>query len=154
MRKFDEASKAKKALRIQVPANPDRLSGELLAALEAEIKASLRDGHLPCPAAWKISREAGVSRLAAGEIADRLGIRVSGCQIGFFKKNKTPYTEPAGKLVDDEVAAVLEQLSKSKQLTCAGIFEIAQRFKLKPLDVSHAASARGLVIRECQLGCF
>jgi hypothetical protein len=83
-----------------------------------------------------------------------LGIRVSDCQIGFFKKNKTPYNNPSHKQVDDEVISVLEQLSKSKQLTCAEIFKIAQRFKLKPITVAHAASARGLFIFECQLGCF
>jgi len=63
MRDFNEASKAKKSTRIQIPNNPDNLSKEELSHLESMVKASLTDGYLPCPVAWKIAKEASVKKL-------------------------------------------------------------------------------------------
>lgn len=152
MRDFNDTAREKKSTRIELPVNPDRLSEEMLARLEADIKASLRDGYLPCPASWRIAREAGVTKIAVGEACDRLGIRVTDCQIGFFKKSKTPYENTSRENIDEGAVSELKQLGG--RLTCAGIFDLAQKYKVKPITLSHEAGALGLKIRECQLGCF
>ena len=54
------------------------------AELEARIKLSLVDGKLPCPVAFKIAKELKVSLLDVGKAADRLSIKISGCQLGCF----------------------------------------------------------------------
>lgn len=54
------------------------------AELEEKITSSLVNNKLPCPVAFKIARELKVSLHEVGEAADRLGIRISSCQLGCF----------------------------------------------------------------------
>ena len=68
MRDFNEADKEKKSTRIQIPSNPDNLSEEKLTQLESKVRASLKDGYLPCPVGWKIAKEASVTKIAVGAI--------------------------------------------------------------------------------------
>ena len=154
MRGFNEADKTRKNARIQIPRNPDNLSVEELAQLEGKVKGSLKDGYLSCPIAWKIAKEAKVTKIAIGEIADRLGVRIADCQIGFFKKDKTAYDNPEHKSIDDGIITVLRTLNENNQLTCAKVFELARQYKLKPITISKEASAQKLNILNCQLGCF
>jgi hypothetical protein len=151
---FDEAARARKNLRVTIPENPDNLTAESMMELEKQVQASLVNGYLPCPIAWKIAWETGVTRKAVGEVADRLGIRVSDCQIGFFSKLKTPNFETGYQLPDERVTDVLKQLDQNEALTCEKVFLIARQYELKPLDISRKAGAIGIKIRDCQLGCF
>ena len=52
--------------------------------LEEELKESLVDGRLPCAVAFKISGKHGVSTRKVGDIANRLNIKISKCQLGCF----------------------------------------------------------------------
>jgi len=52
--------------------------------LEEKIKASLVDGRLPCPVAFQIAKELKVSPGEIGEVANKLSIKVSNCQLGCF----------------------------------------------------------------------
>ena len=52
--------------------------------LEETIKASLVNGRLPCPVAFKISADLGVSKSDIGDMANKLDIKISGCQLGCF----------------------------------------------------------------------
>jgi hypothetical protein len=154
MRDFNEADKKRKTERIRLPENPGNLSGETLSALEEKVKASLKDGYLSCPVAWKIAREADVPKLSVGEITDRLGIRITDCQLGCFEIEKTPYDNSSGKSPDAEVTNTIKKLKESDQLTCASVFELARQFKLKPIYVANEINAMGLKFHSCQLGCF
>lgn len=154
MRNFNETDKVKKNARIQIPNNPDKISKDKIEFLEAKINSFLKDGYLSCPVAWKIANDADVSKIAVGEIADRLCIRISDCQIGFFKKDKNVYDNPAHKSIDGEIIIIMKKLNENKQLTCAKVFEIAKQFKLKPITIAHEAGIQDLKILVCQLGCF
>ncbi len=154
MRYFNEADKKKKTARINTQENPDNLSPQNLSQLEITVKASLKDGYLPCPAAWKIAEDAGVTKSAIGDIVDRLGIRITDCQVGCFRVDKTPFGNSMQKDMDDELIAVLETYKTGKRIDCSEIFVLAGRFEVKPMAVASEASARGLKILGCQLGCF
>jgi hypothetical protein len=52
-----------------------------IAALRSARQAS---GTLACLAIWIAAERSGISRLKAGFIADKLGLRIVGCQIGAF----------------------------------------------------------------------
>ena len=52
--------------------------------LEEKVMSSLVDGKLPCPIAFKVAQELKVSLREVGETADKLGIKVSSCQLGCF----------------------------------------------------------------------
>jgi hypothetical protein len=151
---FNEADKKKKTERILIQENPGNLSEEMLSKLEEKVKASLKDGYLSCPTAWKIARESDVPKISIGEIADRLGIRITDCQLGCFKIAKTPYDNSPGKNLDNEVITAIKTLKEKDQLTCARVFELARQFKLKPIDIAYEISTMGLKFHSCQLGCF
>ena len=154
MRNFNEADRKKKNTRIRIQENPGNLSKEVLSQLEDTVKDSLKDGYLPCPVAWKIAREANVPKIAIGEITDRLGIRITNCQIGCFKIERTPYAQSVSKNMDSEITTLLETLKANNQLTCTEVFALARQFKLKPIVIANEATARALKIHGCQLGCF
>jgi len=154
MRDFGEADKKKKSARIKIPENPAGLSAEALAELADKVKASLKEGNLQCGTAWKIARESEVPRIAVGEITDRLGIRVSNCQIGCFKVDKIINEADADKKVDEAVLSRIETLNSKGELTCTSVHELALEMKMTPMAVANVANARSLRIRQCQLGCF
>jgi hypothetical protein len=154
MRVFGEADKKKKAARIKIPVNPAGLSEEALAQLADVVKAALHDGHLPCGSAFKIAGDADVPRLAVGDVTDRLGIRVSNCQIGCFKVDKIINVGSETEAVDPGVLTRLEALKRDDALTCANVFALAQQLNLIPMAVAHVANVRNLKVHHCQLGCF
>ena len=154
MRNFNEADRKKKNTRIRIQENPGNLSKEVLSQLEDTVKDSLKDGYLPCPVALKIAREANVPKIAIGEITDRLRIRITNCQIGCFKIERTPYAQSVSKNMDSEITTLLETLKANNQLTCTEVFALARQFKLKPIVIANEATARALKIHGCQLGCF
>ena len=154
MRNFSEADKQKKQARIQTEENPGNLSKELLLHLEDMVKASLKDGYLSCPTAWRIAKEANVPKIAVGKITDRLGIRIANCQIGCFKVDKTIHDNLAHKKIDNTIVTTLETLEKNHELTCAKVFDLALQQKLTPMAIADVANLRNWKIHSCQLGCF
>ena len=54
--------------------------------LESRIKSSLINDRLPCPAAFQIAKDLNLDLKEVGEAVDKLGIRVSDCQLGLFGK--------------------------------------------------------------------
>jgi hypothetical protein len=154
MRDFNEDDKKKKRGRIQVPPNPANLSAAELSKLEGTVKSKLQDGNLPCGTAHKIAKDAGVPRIAVGEITDRLGIRIINCQIGCFKLDKNVHSDTAPDDPGNRIAGRLEELETQNELTCAKVFELAQELKLTPMAVADVANYRDMKVRRCQLGCF
>ncbi|MFH0847761.1 MAG: hypothetical protein V1894_06900 [Chloroflexota bacterium] len=53
--------------------------------LEAKMKTSLVDGKLPCAVCFQLAREFNVPVSQIGELANKLNLRVSKCQLGLFK---------------------------------------------------------------------
>jgi hypothetical protein len=53
-------------------------------ALEEEVRASLVNGKLPCPVAFKIAKKLKISPKEVGDAANRLKIKIAGCQLGCF----------------------------------------------------------------------
>lgn len=52
--------------------------------LEAALAAEARSGRLPCPAAFRVAARLGEPVAGAGRAAERLGLRIAGCQLGCF----------------------------------------------------------------------
>jgi hypothetical protein len=154
MRSFGEADRKKKKTRIQPQENIGKLSSEVLSQLEDTVKASLKGGYLPCAVAFKIAKEAQVPKVAVGEMTDGLGIRVTNCQIGCFKVDKTIHDHSAHEDVDDIIICKLNSLKENNELTCVNVFDLAQQLKSTPMEIAGVANLRGLRIHNCQLGCF
>ena len=154
MRDFNETDKKKKKRRITIPENPADLSAEKLAELEKAVKTSLKDGYLACPVAWSLAKKSDVPKIAIGAITDKLGVRITDCQLGCFKVDKTIYSESPRDRLDTAMITELERLDSEKKLTCEKAFEISAKYRQKPMVTGNEASARNMKIRNCQLGCF
>ncbi len=151
---FGEADRKKKKARIKLPENPDGLSREVLSRLEDIIKAKTRDGSLPCGVAFNIAKNAGVSKIAVGELADRLGIRISNCQISCFKYDKIIHETFEDAKVNEDILSRLLALKNNDNLTCLNVHDLARELNFTPMAVADVANARNLKIHDCQLGCF
>ena len=52
--------------------------------LDEKIRASLVNGRLPCPAAFKIAKQLKISPKEVGEACNKLSVKLSSCQLGCF----------------------------------------------------------------------
>ena len=154
MRSFGETDRKKKKARIQLRENPGKLPNEVLSQLGDTMKASLKDGYLPCAVAFQMAKEAQIPKVAVGEMTDRLGVRVTNCQIGCFKVDKTIHDTSTHEDPDDGIVSKLNALKETNELTCAKVFDLAEQLKSTPMAIADAANLRDLKISSCQLGCF
>jgi hypothetical protein len=154
MRDFNDQDRKKKSSRIQLGENPANLSPEVLSILESAIKATLKEGHLSCPAGWKIAKDMAIPKIAVGPVMDKLGVRIANCQLGFFRVEKTAQQDGASHESSPVIEVALRDLDAVGNLTCETAFELAQHLKTTPMKVSDTANILELKIRNCQLGCF
>ncbi|MGC8837258.1 MAG: hypothetical protein ACP5UM_02470 [Anaerolineae bacterium] len=61
-----------------------RTAVQVPPTLAAVLQERARNGRLQCLTCWEIAAEQGVERLAVAEVAEALGLRVTGCQLGCF----------------------------------------------------------------------
>jgi hypothetical protein len=154
MRDFNDKDRTKKATRIKLGDNPANLSPEALTRLESEVKDALKDGHLSCPVGWKIAQKMGIPKVAVGAVMDRLGVRISNCQLGFFRIDKTQGPEDGAREPHPQIAVSLKELDEAHKLTCAAVFELARTLGTTPALISKTANNLKIKISTCQLGCF
>jgi hypothetical protein len=154
MREFNDADRKKKRGRIRLPENPGNLSADALTRLQDAVETAVKDGYVACPTAWNVAKNLAVSRLDVGVMIDRLGIRVTDCQLGCFAVSKADHTvetpEPFGAEIAHDVAALHER----GELTCPNIFALAGERNVRPRAVADAANVQGYKLGGCQLGCF
>jgi hypothetical protein len=101
-----------------------------------------------------MASDKNVSRLDIGAMIDKIGIRITDCQLGCFKVSKTAYQGAAPQPVSDEVTRHIETLSKSAEFTCKKLHDIARELHVKPISIAEAVNVKGCKIQQCQLGCF
>lgn len=154
-RDFNNADREKKFERTGIREDSASASGDYAPAyLDQQIKSALQQGCLPCPAAFVIARKLGVKPVAVGDAADRLGVRISNCQLGCFKLEKNLHEDLDAKTVNEKAAAALDSFTDASPLTCLGAFQVARRIGVRPIEIADAANKRHMKIRNCQLGCW
>ncbi|MBC8264689.1 MAG: hypothetical protein H8E47_11265 [Anaerolineales bacterium] len=118
------------------------------------IKASLTEGKLTCPSAFKVARRLAVSPQQVGEVADGLGVKISRCQLGLF--GYWPEDKPLAPApeVGEQLQARIRDRVIEEGLPCAIAWDIARELTVKRIDVAGAAESLGIRITQCQLGCF
>ena len=55
---------------------------------------------------------------------------------------------------EDKIRAAFDAEAVEKEIYCAKAFEIADRYKVKKIEIAEYCNAHGIKIRGCQLGCF
>jgi hypothetical protein len=114
-------------------------------------------GKLTCAMGEKISRELKVDISEVGITADLLELKIKECQLGLFGWGDKPNHGKdiqAAESVPAEIKSALEKVAEKGGVTCAAVWAIADRLRVKRKAVSAACDALGLKIRMCQLGAF
>jgi len=63
----------------------DKVPTHLESAIRAAVK---QDGNLSCAAAWRIAAKLKVEKMTVSNAAETLGVRITPCQLGAFKKRE------------------------------------------------------------------
>ena len=122
----------------------------------AAIASRLEDGRLPCAAAWDAADHLGVQPLTIGRTADRLQVRLSACQLGFFgparNGDDTGAAEPA--VPEAFTEALLATQREGREMSCARLWREADRFGVPRRVAGGITDRLGIKVRACDLGAF
>jgi hypothetical protein len=127
--------------------------------IEARIRDVSSEGTLACAKGLALAEELGVYPMEVGDAANRLGIRISKCQMGLFgygpkEEGKHRIVQSLENVPPQWEAALREVASSEGDLACSEAHRIARQVGSSYLDISNAAEGLGIHIRQCQLGCF
>ena len=64
--------------------SPLKTSSDIPEELKQAINGSLKDGRLPCKAAWDIAESMGIGKMKVSSACESMKIKISKCQIGAF----------------------------------------------------------------------
>jgi hypothetical protein len=127
---------------------------ENISLLDKEILNSVTDNKLSCSAAFEIAGRLNIEAKDIGEAADRLKIRLTGCQLGLFGHEPDKKTVKPLATVAPELKAAINKSLEDGKLTCIKAWEIDSQLRVRKFSVSCACEALKIKIRECQLGAF
>jgi hypothetical protein len=120
----------------------------------ARVSARAKGGELPCAVAFQVAEELGVEPEEVGFTADRLGLRLTKCQLGLYGySGGGKLVEPAESVSEELESAIKGRLENGK-LPCEKAWEVASLLRLRKLAVARACEALGIKISACQLGSF
>lgn len=127
-----------------------------MADLETRLKGSLRDDRLPCASAFEVSKELDLPPAEVGDEADRLGIRISRCQLGIFGYDAFGQKGLLQSFVEvpGDLTAALNAAATENGIPCVGLWCVAEEHGLPYVAVGCAVETLGLRVTSCQLGCF
>ncbi len=119
-----------------------------------KVREKMSDDTLSCGAAHVIAEELGVAASEVGITLDLLEIRIGKCQLGLFGYGeKKRIVKPADK-VEPELQKEIENSLVEGRLPCKAAWDIAEKFKMKRLDLANACEKLNLKINSCQIGSF
>jgi len=128
-------------------------------SLMRELQSRLRDGKIPCAAAFAAAEARSVTPRLLGKTMDAEGIRLTHCQLGLFgypghsKLWDAPgYTE--AQLPHEVEKAILDASAGTGRISCRAAWEIADRLGIARSAVGRTADRLGIRLSECQLGAF
>jgi hypothetical protein len=127
--------------------------------VDQAIRQTLVDGQLTCAAAFKVASSLRVAPEEVGRAADRVGVRLSRCQLGLFgyggrAEGTHRRVQAAHDTAPEMTAAIRASLGEDGRLSCAAAWRIAAELDVGRQAVADAAEGMGLRIGHCQLGAF
>lgn len=115
-------------------------------------------GRLPCAVAHFIAAALGVSPAEVGAAADESAVKLDQCQLGLFgygRKGSSAYKIVGRKVeVSDDALDLIRQEAREGRISCAKLWEIAERTGIMRAEAGNAADSLGIKIAPCQLKAF
>jgi hypothetical protein len=131
--------------------SPDRKLNERVAAA---VKSKAKEGAMACAVAFEIAENLGVPPEEVGFTLDSLEVNIVKCQLGLFGYAPVKrIVKPAERVPPDLEKAIRGALVKDR-LPCASAWTLAEKRRLKKMEISGACEALGIKIGPCQLGSF
>ena len=131
--------------------SPDRKVNERVTAA---VKGKVKEGAMACAVAFEIAESLGVQPEEVGFTLDSLEVNIVKCQLGLFGYAPVKrIVKPAERVPPDLEKAIRGALVKDR-LPCASAWALAEKRRLKKMEISSACEALGIKIGTCQLGSF
>ena len=122
--------------------------------IAAKVREKMSDDTLSCGAAHVIAEELNLAASEVGVTLDLFEVRIGKCQLGLFGYGeKKRIVKPADK-VEPELQKEIENSLVEGRLPCKAAWDIAEKFKMKRLDLANAGEKLNLKINSCQIGSF
>jgi hypothetical protein len=119
-----------------------------------KVREKMSNDTLSCSAAHVIAEELGVAASEVGVTLDLLEVRIGKCQLGLFGYGeKKRIVKPADK-VGPELQKEIENSLVDGHLPCKAVWDIAEKFNMKRLDLANVCEKLNLKINSCQIGSF
>ncbi len=127
-----------------------------MSEIETAIRAALVGGKLPCVVAHSVAAGGGWTPAQVGAEADRIGIKVSLCQLGLFGYREFGRKDMLQKLlhIPEDLQEALQEAADGGSVSCGAVWDIGGRHGLPRALAGSVAETLGLVVGPCQLGCF
>lgn len=131
-----------------------QLVEEIPPELAKSIRETAEDGRLSCAKAFAIGGRLSIPAARVGVALDVLEVAIIHCQLGLFgyspeRKIIKPLSNPPAPLV-----AAIRECQSQTRISCADLWQIADRQGVSKLDAAGACETLGIKIRPCQLGAF
>ena len=122
--------------------------------LKQEIFKRVKDNNIACKAAEKIAQKTNVPLSEIGVGIDLLNFNIVQCQLGLFGFDSKQKRVPAAASVSPNLETAIREALVDNRLSCLAAWEIADRLKIKRLDVCAACEKLKIKVKPCQLGAF
>ena len=103
---------------------------------------------------FEISARTGKQPAEVGATADRLGIRLTTCQLGLFGYSPDKKIVAPAAVVEPELEQAIRAKLTGGRLACRDAWALAQAYRRTKLALSAACEALEVKIKPCQLGAF
>jgi hypothetical protein len=131
--------------------SPDRKVKEPVRAM---VKAKVADGAMACAVAFEVAASLGIPPEEVGFTLDVLEVKVVKCQLGLFGYAPVKrIVKPAERVPPDLEKAIRGALVNGR-LPCASAWALAEKRRLRKMEISSACETLGIKIGPCQLGTF
>ncbi len=137
---------------------PDGAASDVSPEMKTTIEGHVKDGFLPCPQVYIIAKKMNMTPANVGAEADKLGIRLSRCQLGLFGYPGRQGWKGAGVTempVPDGLEDTIKQAAKDEnQIGCKTAWNLARKFRISRMQMGWVIETTGVRIANCQIGAF
>lgn len=119
-----------------------------------KVTAASEDGYLSCAAAFKLADHLEISYSQMGYYADALELRLTKCRIGLFGHGKGVKLVRKVDEIDQNLEKRVNTFVENDRVNCEYILNIADAFRVSPVQVGSICQTKGIKIKNCCLGAF